>query len=170
MERIKDFGQWLCHTKLFQTKLFQNSVTKQFIKFGIVGLSNTGLSYVLYLVFLFLFEKANFFGNFDYFVSSLLTFCICTVWSFYWNNRFTFKKEIGSQRNLWSSFIKTVISYSITGLFLHNALLYVFVEWVRISKHIAPLLNLIVTVPLNFVLNKYWAFGMSDKESNPYEE
>lgn len=139
-------------------RLFQNSLIRQFIKFGIIGLSNTALSYMLYLIFLYLFEKNGVSPDYDYLVSSVLTFYICTVWSFYWNNRFTFKREEGEQRNLWKAFVKTVISYSFTGLFLHNMLLYVFVEWFGISKTIVPLINLIVTVPLNFLMNKYWAF------------
>lgn len=138
--------------------LFHNGIIKQFIKFGIVGLSNTVLSYVLYLVFLHVFEEKGLFNNYDYLISSILTFCICIVWTFYWNNRFTFKREDGEMRNLWKVFVKTAMSYSFTGLFLQNILLYVFVEWCGISKTIVPLINLIVTVPLNFLLNKYWAF------------
>lgn len=138
--------------------LFQNSIIKQFIKFGIIGLSNTALSYILYLFFLYLFEKYDLFVNYDYLISSVLTFAICIVWSFYWNNRFTFKSENSEQRNLWKVFVKTVISYSFTGFFVQNALLYIFVEWGGVRKTIVPLISLILTVPLNFLLNKYWAF------------
>lgn len=148
------------HSKLFQNRLLQSSFVRQFLKFGIIGLSNTVLSYVLYLIFLSLLEKGGIFPDFDYLVSSVLTFCICTVWSFYWNNRFTFKKQEGEQRNLWKAFARTVASYSLTGLFLYNVLLYVLVEWFRISKTVVPLISLVVTVPLNFLLNKYWAFKM----------
>lgn len=152
------------HSELFQNKLFRSSFVQQFLKFGIIGLSNTVLSYVVYLIFLSLFEKGKIFLDFDYLVSSVLTFCICTVWSFYWNSRFTFKIGKGEQRNLWKAFIKTVVAYSLTGLFLHNVLLYVFVEWFGILKTIVPLISLIVTVPLNFLLNKYWAFGSRKRE------
>lgn len=146
------------NSKLITSKLIQSGFVRQFVKFGIIGLSNTALSYVLYLLFLNLFIKKEFFPKYDYLVSSIITFCICTTWSFYWNNRFTFKRQEGEQRSLWKAFIRTGISYSLTGLFLHNMLLYVLVEWFAISKTIVPLLNLIVTVPLNFLLNKYWAF------------
>ena len=139
--------------------LFQSSFIKQFIKFGIVGLSNTALSYVLYLIFLHLFERNHIFLNYDYLASSVFIFCICIVWSFYWNNRFTFNRDGTQKGDLVRSFMKASISYTFTGLFLHNLLLYVFVECVGISKIIAPLINLVVTVPLNFLLNKYWAFS-----------
>lgn len=140
------------------TKLFQIPIMRQFVKFGIIGLSNTCLSYVLYLIFLSAFENNHMFSKCDYLISSVLTFCICTVWSYYWNNRITFKKTAGEQRSVLSSFVKTLISYSLTGLFLHNILLYIMVEGFGVAKQIVPLLNLIITVPLNFLLNKYWAF------------
>lgn len=162
---MKHMWDRLRQTKLFQNRLFQSNFIQQFIKFGIVGLSNTVLSYVLYLFFLFLFEYVRAFPSYDYLVSSILTFCICTVWSYYWNNRFTFQREVGEHRNLWKSFIRTVISYSFTGLILHNILLYALVEWFGISKEIVPLINLIVTVPLNFLLNKYWAFNSGKRKT-----
>lgn len=143
---LKDF--------LFRKK----SLVIQLIKFGIVGLSNTALSYVLYMVFLKLFEHYTLFPAYDYLLSSIMTFIICIAWTFYWNNSFTFRKEDGERRNYRSAFIKTVFSYALTGLLLHNVLLYILVEVMGIAKIIAPLINLTVTVPLNFLLNKFWAF------------
>ena len=144
--------------KIKDNRFFQNNTVKQFIKFGIIGFSNTVLSYVLYLVFLKLFERFGLFPQHDYIISSVCTFFICTVWSFYWNSRFTFKTGDGEKRNIIKAFVKTVISYSFTGLLLHNIILYVFVEWVHLPKEIVPLISLVVTVPTNFLLNKYWAF------------
>lgn len=69
----------------FLNRLFRNSSVRQFITFGIIGLSNMTLSYILYLVFLHLFEKMGCFPDYGYLASSVFTFCICTVWSFYWN-------------------------------------------------------------------------------------
>lgn len=146
------------HNRLFQNKIFRSRFIRQFIKFGIIGVSNTLLSYVLYLIFLKMLENNHMIPDYDYLASSVLTFCICTVWSFYWNNRFTFKREDGEGRKLFKTFFKTVLCYSLTGLILQNILLYVLVEFMRLPKEIVPILILIVTVPLNFLLNKYWAF------------
>lgn len=144
--------------RLRNSKIANNPIFRQFIKFGIIGLSNTALSYVLYLVFLRLLESLRFFPDYDYLISSVVTFCICVVWSFYWNNRFTFKMENGENRNLLKAFAKTVLCYSITGLVLQNILLYIFVEFFFLPKEMVPLLVLFVTVPLNFIMNKFWAF------------
>lgn len=54
--------------------------------------------------------------------------------------------------------LKTYISYSFTGLFLSSALNWLWIDVAGLSKMIAPLINLCITVPLNFVLNKFWVF------------
>ncbi len=131
---------------------------KQFIRFGIVGLSNTIISYLIYIVCLKLFERFGLFLKADYVISSVIAFLLSVLWSFYWNNKYTFKKENGEYRSVWKALFKTYLSYALTGLILNNIFLYIWVEMLDISKSIAPIINLIVTVPLNFILNKYWAF------------
>ncbi|MDR1636424.1 MAG: hypothetical protein LBR93_03720 [Treponema sp.] len=56
------------------------------------------------------------------------------------------------------SFTKTVISYALTGLILTSLLLFIFVDILKVSKYHAFFLCLVVTVPSNFCLNKFWAF------------
>jgi len=53
---------------------------------------------------------------------------------------------------------KVYVSYSITGLFLMGILLYVEESIFGIPHYIATLANLIVTIPINFILNKFWAY------------
>ena len=122
----------------------------QFIKFGIVGASNTVISYVTYLVCVTL--------GMHYLLASLLGFVLSVINSFFWNNRYVFKKQEGSKRSLVKAFCKTFLSYAGTGLVLNSILLYVQVDVLGWSEQLAPLLNLIVTIPLNFLLNKLWAF------------
>ena len=69
---------------------------------------------------------------------------------------FTLKE--GEKRSVWKALIKTYISYSFTGLFINSALLIVWVKVMHISEFIAPVINLLISVPLNFIINKFWAF------------
>ena len=85
-------------------------------------------------------------------------FVLSVLWSFYWNNRFVFTLKSGELRSIWKSLIKTYISYSFTGLFLNSILLVLWVKILGVSEFIAPLINLIFSVPLNFIINKLWAF------------
>ncbi|MDR2592249.1 MAG: GtrA family protein [Chitinispirillales bacterium] len=123
----------------------------QFIKFGIVGFSNTVLSYIIYAALVY--------AGAHYLIASVAGFILSVLNSFFWNNKYVFKRGNDQQkRNLWDALLKTYISYAFTGLILSNILLSFFVEILHISEYIAPLLGLIVTIPLNFILNKKWAF------------
>lgn len=130
----------------------------QFVKFGIVGLSNTIISYVIYAVGLVLMQKIQFLPDYDYLWAQIIAFVLSVLWSFYWNNKMVFNLENGKERSLLKSLIKTFISYSFTGLFLSSILLFLWVDVLGISEYIAPLINLMITVPLNFIMNKMWAF------------
>lgn len=170
---MKKIGEliWRCIEKITCTILlfFFNFIKKeitdsqidaflQFVKFGIVGVSNTIISYVLYAMSLFGFQKASFFGQYDYLVAQIIAFVLSVLWSFYWNNKMVFVLEDGNQRSIWKALLKTYVSYSFTGLFLNSILLILWVKIIGISEFVAPIINLLVSVPLNFIINKFWAF------------
>ena len=121
----------------------------QFVKFGIVGLSNTLISYVVYV--------AGVRFGMHYLLASILGFVIRVLNSFYWNNKYVFGQG-KEERNLLKTLLKTFMAYAFTGLVLANILLYIWVDILGISEYLGPLINLVVTVPLNFVINKLWAF------------
>ncbi len=127
----------------------------QFVKFGIVGVTNTLLSYVIYLIVLLLMKPLC--VSWDAYVGSVVAFVLSVLWSFYWNNKYVFKSNVG-ERNIFKSLIKTYISYGFTGFILSNVLLFLWLNILGIPKMIAPLVSLVVTVPANYLLNKYWAF------------
>lgn len=121
----------------------------QFIKFGFVGVSNTLISLAVYYVCLY-------FGM-HYITANTLGFVVGTINAYFWNNKFVFKKEEGEIRDTKKSVVKVFISYGFT-LGLSTVLLAFWVDGLHISENVAPILNLLVTIPLNFVLNKFWAF------------
>ncbi len=130
----------------------------QFLRFGIVGLSNTAVSYILYVIFLFVFLRSGIFPTNRYLVAQGIAFVMSVVWSFYWNNRIVFTLQDGEKRSILKTFVKTLVSYSFTGLILNSALLILWVRILHISEFVAPIINLLVSVPLNFLINKFWAF------------
>ncbi len=128
----------------------------QFVKFGIVGLSNTIVGYIANIVTIMILSKNH--VSWDYFAGNIVAFILGVIWSFYWNNRFVFKIKDGDKRNLVAALFKTYLSYALTGLVLNNILSYLWVDILGISKMIAPLINMIIGVPINFIINKLWAF------------
>lgn len=123
----------------------------QFIKFGIVGGINTILSYAITNIGFYVI-------NLHPQICNALAFVITVFISFILNSRFVFTQQDGIKNSFWKSLFKVYVSYSITGLFLTALLLYVEESIWGIPHYISTLMNLIVTVPLNFILNKLWAY------------
>lgn len=130
----------------------------QFVKFGIVGVSNTIISYLIYAVSLLAFRKYGMFTSTDYLAAQFVGFMLSVLWSFYWNNKAVFVLEEGKQRSVWKALLKTYVSYSFTGIFLNTLLIYLWVDLMHISEFLAPMFNLVINVPINFLINKCWAF------------
>ena len=130
---------------------------KEFLQFGLVGVSNTIISYLLYVVTLLLVSKSG--VKFDYIIANIVSWLLSVLWSFYWNNKFVFKKEEGEKSNIWAALFKTYVSYGFTGLILNNILSVLWVSVLHISKMLAPIINLVISIPINFFMNKLWAFG-----------
>ena len=130
---------------------------KEFLQFGLVGVSNTIISYLLYVVTLLLVSKSG--VKFDYIIANNVSWLLSVLWSFYWNNKFVFKKEEGEKRNIWAALFKTYVSYGFTGLILNNILSVLWVSVLHISKMLAPIINLVISIPINFFMNELWAFG-----------
>mgnify|MGYP002673566618 CR=1 FL=1 len=130
----------------------------QFIKFGIVGVTNTLVSYVINVVTLFLLGKAHLFQRWDYMIANCVAFILSVLWSFYWNNKLVFNMEGTSWMDMLKALLKMYLSYAFTGIILSNVLSYLWIDVLHISKFIAPLINSVIGVPINFVLNKFWAF------------
>ncbi len=90
-------------------------------------------------------------------MGSVLGFVITVAISYVLNNLFTFK---GDEKPEWSikTLLKVYSSYALTGLILHNALLLLWIDCLGVNENIAPIINLFFTIPLNFLLNKLWAY------------
>ena len=142
-------------------RFYRNFV--QFFKFGVVGLSNTAISYLIYAVLVY--------TGVHYLAASVIAFVLSVLNSFFWNHKFVFRDEMGGKRDVIRALIKTYASYAFSGLVVSNILLYTFIELFGVSKYIAPFFGLLITVPLNYILNKFWAFKpVKDSEERRNEK
>ena len=132
----------------------------QFVKFGLVGVWNTVFSYAINVVCLLIFQKAGILSgaNLDMYVANTIAFILSVLVSFLLNSKFVFTLEEGQSRSFWKALFKSYLSYGFTGIILNNVLAYVWVNLLGISKFIAPLISLIIAIPINFFMNKLWAF------------
>ncbi len=136
--------------RCMQKPLFQK--LWQFVKFGVVGLSNTVISLGVYKFCVHV-------CGLHYLAANLLGLMLSVVNAYYWNNRCVFgngqKRTLGQHALMY---LKSLTAYG--GTFVLDSLLLLFwVEVVHTGETIAPVLNLCVTIPINFLINKYWTFG-----------
>lgn len=146
----------------------------QFIKFGIVGVSNTLISEGTYCVLVFL--------RVPYLLAYFLGFVISVLNAYYWSNKYVFKEEEGAEKRVWwKVLLKTYVAY-FWGFLVGAALLVFWIDIMQISKYLGGLadifaglgyatldaellgeilaagLNLLITVPMNYLINKFWAY------------
>ncbi len=146
----------------------------QFIKFGLVGISNTLISELIYVLVICL--------RGHYVLATFLGFFISVLNAYYWGNKYVFKQqEDKEERVWWKVLIKTYVAYA-GGFVLDVVLLFLWIDILQIGAYMQPiadfvgglgingidaqligqllakLLNIILIVPINFIMNKYWAY------------
>lgn len=130
-------------------KFSKNSVV-QFIQFGLVGVSNTAISLGVYYIFLW-------FNKEWYLIGNVVGWIVSVGNAFYWNNKYVFDGESTEQKVFVRKLGRTYLSYGGTFL-LSTGLLFVEVNYWRWSEVLSPIANMVITIPLNFLLNKFWTF------------
>lgn len=145
----------------------------QFVKFALVGVSNTLVSEGVYAVLVFF--------KMHYLPASFIGFSLSVLNAYYWSNRYVFTREEGEERVWWKVLCKTYVAY-LGGYLLSAFLLFFWIDVLKIARWmelpatwcagmgldgfdaeflgsvLAAGLNLLLTVPINFLVNKYWAY------------
>jgi putative flippase GtrA len=120
----------------------------QFIKFGIVGVSNTLLTFAVYTLLLKVFGVW-------YLAASAIGFVVGAVNGFLLNRRWTFSGHVGDSL--------TPVRWAIVqgcGLMLNEGLLYLWVAGVGVDKLVGQALSIVVVTTVTFLVNRAWTFRM----------
>lgn len=123
----------------------QRSNFQKAIKFSIVGLSNTLISY---LVFLILFK----YFNIVYLLSSVFAYFAGLLNGYFWNLSWTFKEK-HSNKILLKFLVVNIIS-----ILSKLLLIYFMVENLDYNEFIAELVAMSSVIALNFLGNNFWTF------------
>jgi putative flippase GtrA len=118
----------------------------QFVKFGIVGVSNTLLTFVVYTLLLKVFGVW-------YLAASAIGFAVGAVNGFLLNRAWTFKGHEGDAL--------TPVRWCVVqgcGLALDEGLLYMFVSSAGLDKLVAQAFATVIVVVLTFFANRAWTF------------
>jgi len=118
----------------------------QFIKFGIVGVSNTLLTFAIYTVLLKVFGVW-------YLAASAIGFAVGAVNGFLLNRRWTFREHVGDAL--------TPVRWGIVqtcGLGVNEGLLYLFVHDAGLDKLIGQVCATAIVTVSTFLVNRAWTF------------
>jgi len=118
---------------------------ERFIKFAIVGFGNLFVSLITYYILIYF--------SINYQIANMVGFIIGSINGYIWNKIWVFK----SYNRSLVSIIKFYLTYLSTWL-LSAILLYIWIEMMKISDIIAPIINIFITTPINYFMNKYWVF------------
>ena len=71
----------------------------QFVKFALVGVTNTVVSYLINAATLFILGKLNLFPNTDIYIGNTVAFFLSVLWAYMLSNKFVFNR-IAVSRNV----------------------------------------------------------------------
>lgn len=120
--------------------LIRKSIHSEFFRFLLVGVSNTLVAYVVFLLLLpFL----------PYLYAYTLSYCVGVVNSYFMNVLFVFKKKISLH-----SFLKFPFVY-VVQYFLGASIMWLLVGKLAVSPVWAYAVVIVVTVPVTFVASRF---------------
>lgn len=120
---------------------------RQFVKFSLVGVSNTAVDFLLYA---FLTRVVGL----HYLAANVLSFGTAATWSYLANRTWTFRDRASRIRTQYPKFV----AVSVGGLLLTTLSLYVLVHVLGVFDLFAKVLTIGLTLFWNFLLNRYWTF------------
>lgn len=125
-------------------------LSPQLSRFLVVGVSNLVLSYGVFAGALHLLGDFALRGT----VAQMAAYCVGTVWSYYWNRRWTFRSDspVGGEatRFIVLQIGCAILSTGLVGLAVDALRLHASLSWLVIVAFIAV---------INYALSKYWVFN-----------
>ena len=163
-------------------KAKSDNAVVQYLKFIGVGLINAAVNYISYSAVIYL-------GG-HYVLANIVGFTLSVLSSYLINGKFVFDRDEGVKG--WHVLLRLYVSYAFTGLLLTNVMSWLWLDVLKLeegvrpfnemlaqsgveltdrklAEYIAPCINIAITTPLNFVINKFWAYrkvGKSAKKEN----
>jgi putative flippase GtrA len=118
----------------------------QILKFILVGVLNTAISFVIYSLLVVYFSV-------NYIVANVISYGIGTANSYLWNKGWVFKSKENHSKLIY----KFIGVNSITLMF-NSFILYTSVKILGLNKLTSQIIATFLGMMINFVLNKLWTF------------
>jgi putative flippase GtrA len=125
----------------------QSLVVKQMVKFGLVGVLNTGIHYATFYV-LFAFFGVH------YLYASVIGYLAGLINSYFLNRGWTFQAGAKKKSLEFTQFVLV----NLIALGVNLAVLELFVGFGGIRPEVAQIFAILFSLTANFLGNKFWTF------------
>lgn len=123
---------------------------RQFVVFGLVGVTNTAWDFGTYYVL----TRGTFGLTLHFLAANIISFTVSVINSYILNRKWTFRSNDPRHHIV---FVKFIVVNLIT-LGLYEVLLYLLIDRAHIYDLFAKLLSIGIVMVWNFSANKYWTF------------
>ncbi len=133
--------------------MFKNETLNQLFKFGVIGVVNTAIDFIIYYV---LTRYTAFFDpeTSRRYLANVIGFMSGATFSFFANKLWTFKHFSRPTVQELSKFYGT----NVAGLIINTVLFGLVIKLFAAHDLVAKIVATIVTIIWNFVLQKFWVF------------
>jgi len=128
-------------------RIVRTPLVLQFVKFGIVGVSNTLIAFAVYTLLLKVFGVW-------YVAASGIGFALGAVNGFMWNRAWTFRGHVGDALTPVRWFV-----VQSCGLLVDLGLVYLLVDGAGLGKLVGQALTTVIVTVITFFVNRAWTFG-----------
>lgn len=127
-------------------RILRMPLVLQFVKFGVVGVSNTLIFFLVYTLLLKVFGVW-------YVAASGIGFAVGAINGFLWNRAWTFRGHIGDALTPVRWFVVQT-----SGLLVNLGLVYLFVDGAGLGELSGQAVTIAIVTVLTFLANRAWTF------------
>jgi putative flippase GtrA len=127
-------------------RLLKMPLVLQFVKFGVVGVSNTLIFFLVYTLLLKVFGVW-------YLAASGIGFAVGAINGFLWNRAWTFRGHVGDALTPVRWFVVQT-----SGLLANLGLVYLFVDGVGLGELVGQAVTIVIVTVVTFLANRAWTF------------
>ena len=122
----------------------------QFVKFSLVGVLNTGIHYVVFLLLYKCFEIY-------FLLASAIGYCMGLINSFFMNRVWTFRSKTMRKKTQFMKFVIVNLLAMLINLGTLGILKVIF----NVAPEFGQAISIGSAMIVNFLGNKYWTFGLA---------
>lgn len=135
--------------------IFRRLISAQLLRFLIVGLSNTLVSYLIFLGFLLLLSDIAIRAT----IAQLVGYTGGIFWSYFWNKKWTFNSTASNSPTIFFRFVTTQLLMAL----LSALCIGVLVDYFHYHPTLSWVCVMALITVLNYWVTKQWVFQQKQR-------